>query len=330
MNMAETTLNSQVQRCAVVTGANKGIGLEICRQLASNKGIGLEICRQLASNGIFVVLTSRDQNKGLEAVENLKKSGLSNVVYHQVDVMDLTTVSSLAEFIKTHFGKLDILVNNAGIGGVTVVDEDQLRALMLDDEKYLENPKLKQIWTEPYGEAKKCLATNYYGVKAMTEALTPFLQLSDSRIIVNVSSDMGMLKNIGNGKAFKMLSDVDGLTEDRIDEVVKTFLNDHKEGCLEAKGWPTLLSAYTISKASVNAYTRILAKKYPSFRINCVCPGFVKTDMNFNSGILTVEEGAKSPVRLALSPDNGISGLFFVREEVSSSCHQTMIGCRIE
>ncbi|MCL7043187.1 hypothetical protein MKW94_022455, partial [Papaver nudicaule] len=161
--------------------------------------------------------------------------------------------------------------------------------------QYMENPKLQQILAEPYEEAKKCLETNYYGVKAMTEALTPFLQLSDSRTIVNVSSGMGMLKNIGNEMAFKVLSDVDGLTEERIDEVVKTFLNDHKEGSLEAKGWPTSLSAYTVSKASVNAYTRILAKKYPTFRINCVCPGFVKTDINLNSGVLTVEEGARSP-----------------------------------
>ncbi|RZC72989.1 hypothetical protein C5167_048471 [Papaver somniferum] len=95
MNMTETLLNPEIKRCAVVTGANKGIGFEICRQLVSN--------------GIFVVLTSRDRNKGLEAVENLKKSGLPNVIFHQLDVMNLTSVSSLAEFIKTHFGKLDIL-----------------------------------------------------------------------------------------------------------------------------------------------------------------------------------------------------------------------------
>ncbi|XP_026409357.1 (+)-neomenthol dehydrogenase-like [Papaver somniferum] len=305
MNMTETLLNPEIKRCAVVTGANKGIGFEICRQLVSN--------------GIFVVLTSRDRNKGLEAVENLKKSGLPNVIFHQLDVMNLTSVSSLAEFIKTHFGKLDILVNNAGIGGVRIVDKDQLKVLMLEDEKYLENPKLKQIWTEPYDDAEKCLKTNYYGVKAVTEAFIPLLELSDSRIIVNVSSAMGILKNVGNEKAFEVLSDADCLTEERIDVVVNTFLNDLKEGCLEAKGWPTLLSAYTISKASVNAYTRILAKKFPTFRINCVCPGFVKTDINFNSGVLTVEQGAKSPVRLALLPDNiTSSGFFFVREEVSS------------
>ena len=84
-------------RYAVVTGANKGIGLETVRQLASN--------------GFTVVLTARDEKRGLEAVEKLKESGLSGqVVFHQLDVANPATVASLAEFIKTQFGKLDILV----------------------------------------------------------------------------------------------------------------------------------------------------------------------------------------------------------------------------
>ena len=83
-------------RIAVVTGANKGIGFEICRLLASN--------------GIRVVLTARDVRRGNEAIEKLNAAGCSDVVFHQLDVMDPTTISSLADFIKTHFGKLDILV----------------------------------------------------------------------------------------------------------------------------------------------------------------------------------------------------------------------------
>ncbi|KAF6169525.1 hypothetical protein GIB67_014525 [Kingdonia uniflora] len=59
-------------RCAVVTGGNKGIGHERCRQLASN--------------GILVILTARDKKKGISAVENLKESGLSDVLFHQLDV----------------------------------------------------------------------------------------------------------------------------------------------------------------------------------------------------------------------------------------------------
>ncbi|MBA0732723.1 hypothetical protein Gogos_016795 [Gossypium gossypioides] len=66
----------------------------------------------------------------------------------------------------------------------------------------------------------------------------------------------------------------------------------------------------------MNAYTRILAKKHPNFCINCVCPGFVKTDINNNTGHSTPEEGAAIPVKLALWPNGGApSGLFFVQGE---------------
>lgn len=120
-----------------------------------------------------------------------------------------------------------------------------------------------------------------------------------------------------------VLNDERNLTEEKVDDLLNQLLKDFKEeekGCcsLEDKGWPPTFSAYTVSKAAVNAYTRILAKKYPDFKVNCVCPGFVKTDMNFNTGKLTIDEGAASAVRLALLPDDGPSGLFFDREELSS------------
>ncbi|KAJ4967944.1 hypothetical protein NE237_014645 [Protea cynaroides] len=76
----------------------------------ANKGIGLEICRQLATISVKVVLTARDEKKGAEAVEKLKGSGLSAVVFHQLDVMDPASIASLVDFIRTQFGKLDILV----------------------------------------------------------------------------------------------------------------------------------------------------------------------------------------------------------------------------
>lgn len=127
-----------------------------------------------------------------------------------------------------------------------------------------------------------------------------------------------MFQSISNDWAKTILSEEESLTEDRIDEVLREFLKDFREGSLESKGWPTFLSAYTVSKAALNAYTRVSAKKYPSILVNCVCPGFVKTDINFNTGILSAEEGGASPVRLALLPNDGPSGLFFVRSEVSS------------
>lgn len=80
----------------------------------SNKGIGFEICRQLAQNGMTVILTARDEKKGLAAVEKLKReNGFSDqaILFHLLDVSNPDSIASLAAFVKTHFGKLDILVS---------------------------------------------------------------------------------------------------------------------------------------------------------------------------------------------------------------------------
>ncbi|GLT84545.1 hypothetical protein SLE2022_027700 [Rubroshorea leprosula] len=295
--MAELT-----KRYAVVTGANKGIGLEICKQLASH--------------GVTVVLTARDEKRGMEAVEKLKESGLSEyIVFHQLDVADPATIASLADFVKRQFGKLDILVNNAGIlGAGTDRDAFTVAASKFRAGEYV---NWSEIMTKTYELAEECLKTNYFGAKRMSETFIPLLQLSDSPRIVNVSSSMGKLKNVSNEWARAILNDAENLTEERVDEVVNKYLKDFKEGSLEAGGWPDSTIAYCISKAAMNAYTRILAKKHPSFCINCVCPGYVKTDINHNSGFLAVEEGAQGPVRLALLPNGGPSGLFFSRLEES-------------
>ncbi|XP_027334886.1 (+)-neomenthol dehydrogenase-like isoform X2 [Abrus precatorius] len=266
------------QRYAVVTGANKGIGLEIVRQLASV--------------GIKVVLTARNEKRGLQALENLKASGLSDlVVFHQLDVADAASVTHLANFVKSEFGKLDIL---------EVSQDDKKKAM-----------------TQTYELVEDCIQINYYGAKRTTEALLPLLLLSDSPRIVNVSSTLGKLEFMTNESAKGIFSDADSLTEEKVDVVLKEFLKDFKEGSLESKGWSGF-SVYSVSKAAMNAYTRILAKKYPTFCINSVCPGYVKTDITANTGILTVEEGAVSPVRLALLPNGSPSGLFYQRSEVSS------------
>ncbi|KAL0397871.1 UNVERIFIED_CONTAM: (+)-neomenthol dehydrogenase [Sesamum calycinum] len=361
--MAEVT-----KKYAVVTGANKGIGLEVCRQLATQ--------------GVTVVLTARDEKRGLEAVEKLKASSLSgSVIFHQLDVADLASIASLAEFIKSQFGKLDILVNNAGIGGVTV-DNDGIRAiagatsetgagivwnevvsqtsqtydsaaecfqtnyygakrtaeallplLQLSDSPRIVNvsstlgklktegsksnlSEIKMIQT--YDLAAECLQINYYGAKRATEALLPLLQLSDSPRIVNVTSSLGKLENIPDESVKGVLNDAENLTEEKIDHLLNEFLKDFEEGSLEAKGWPKYNGAYILSKAALNAYTRIIAKKHPSFRINSVCPGYVNTDINFNTGHMTVEEAAEGLVLVALLPDDGPSGCFFERKAVSS------------
>lgn len=113
---------------------------------------------------------------------------------------------------------------------------------------------------------------------------------------------------------------MEGLQLGRIDELLKQFLTDFREGKLETNGWPDTMAAYKLSKAALNAYTRILAKELPGFSINCVHPGLVKTDMNVVSGFLSAEEGARGPVMLALLPESQgcPSGLYFDQMEASS------------
>ncbi|XP_059661739.1 salutaridine reductase-like [Cornus florida] len=273
--MEETTNStSTAKRYAVVTGANKGIGLEICRQLASN--------------GIAVILTARDEKKGVEAIDNLKVSGLSDMFFHQLDV------------------------NNAGILGLTT-DHEAYRdyrqggGIVSDEDAHLLDKLMKQT----YEMTQECLKTNYYGTKGVTEALLPLLQLSNSARIVNVSSVNGQLSFINNEKVKEELQNVDSLTEEKIDKILLWFLMDFKEYKLQANGWPLIVSAYKVSKAAINAYTKLVARKFPDFRVNCVHPGYVKTDMNDNTGNLTPEEGARAPVMLALLPDNGPSGSYY-------------------
>ncbi|KAJ8749871.1 hypothetical protein K2173_013786 [Erythroxylum novogranatense] len=296
-----------VEKYAVVTG--------------SNKGIGLETVRQLACQGVTVVLTARDEKRGKDATAELHSAGLPNVIFHQLDVLDPVSIQSLVSFIKDKFGRLDILVNNAGMGGV-VVDEEHLRALNIDPESWLSGKATNIVQgaiKQTYEKAEECLNSNYYGVQRVAEALLPLLELSPlGARVVNVSSLRSELWRIPGEDIRKELADVDTLTEEKIDAILKRFLHAMKENKLEEDGWSLMLPAYSISKATLNAYTRILAKKHPNMLINCVHPGYVNTDMNWHTGTLTVEEGAKGPVKCALLPDGGPSGCYFDQTEVAS------------
>jgi len=85
-------------KVAVVTGANKGVGYEIAKQLLQK--------------GVFVILTARDEKLGMQAIENLGNKG---VEFHQLDITDDKSIQTLATFLADKYKGLDILVNNAGI-----------------------------------------------------------------------------------------------------------------------------------------------------------------------------------------------------------------------
>ncbi|XP_066347827.1 (+)-neomenthol dehydrogenase-like [Miscanthus floridulus] len=283
-------------RVAVVTGGNKGIGLEVCRQLASN--------------GITVVLTARDEKRGAAAVEELTDAGLSDVIFHQLEVTDAQSIAKLAGFLKARFGKLDILVNNAAIGGVESLPIENPAEIKGMDAFQMAEWMRKQ--SRPTSDAAKAgIQTNYYGMKKVTETLLPLLQASSDGGVVNVSSDFGLLRHIRNEELKQELDGIENLTEERLDELLGTFLRDFEAGALDARGWPTEFSAYKVAKVALNSYSRLLARRHPELRVNCAHPGYVKTDMARQTGLLTPAEGAANLVKVALLPEGGPTGAFF-------------------
>ncbi|XP_020408704.1 (+)-neomenthol dehydrogenase isoform X1 [Zea mays] len=331
---------SSSTRIAVVTGGNKGIGLEVCRQLAAASTSGL---------AVVVVLTARDEARGAAAVGKLRGLGLSNVFFHQLDITDAPSIARLADFLKSRFGKLDILVNNAGFVGLEYI-QDRIDGTSTTSEEFcgMDMDKrlellLKWCLRETCDAGKECMRINYHGTKQVTRALLPLLLASDSGRIVNVSSVLGQLRvrtriyqssrslvlplSVGlltgrvspctqffGSEALKReLDDVASLTEERLDEVAGAFVADLEAGAVEARGWwPAGFSpAYMVSKAALNAYSRVLARRHPALRVNCVHPGFVRTDMTVNFGMLTPEEGGSRVVAVALLPDGGPTGAYF-------------------
>jgi NAD(P)-dependent dehydrogenase (short-subunit alcohol dehydrogenase family) len=138
----------------------------------ANKGIGLETARQLGKQGIIVLLGARDLAKGQAAVDQLKKEGIDARAV-KFDVVDPADVKAAAQQIEKEFGRLDILVNNAGImiepiGGNTTL-------------------------TLPEEDLRKTFETNFFAVVSVTNALLPLLKKSEAARIVNLSSILGSL-----------------------------------------------------------------------------------------------------------------------------------------
>jgi len=211
-----------------------------------NRGIGLEICRQLAERGYTVVLGSRDEAKGRAAAEELEE----NVVPHQLDVADAESVDRMAAFLEEEFGRLDVLVNNAGIAN----DEGQ-RGVDADLDR-----------------VREALEANFLGAWRLCEVAISLMQRGGYGRIVNVSSGVGALEDMGGGSPGYRVS--------------KTALN-----------------ALTRILSSELRGSGIL--------VNSVCPGWVQTDMGGSSASRLVEEGADGLVWAATLPNNGPTGGFF-------------------
>jgi NAD(P)-dependent dehydrogenase (short-subunit alcohol dehydrogenase family) len=152
-----------VERVAAVTGANRGIGFEIVRQLARK--------------GVHVVLTARDAAKGEAARGRLAGEGL-DVSFQVLDVRDADQARAAAAWIERGFGRLDILVNNAGV---------------------LMDPKGARAPTVDAAVLRDTLDTNLVGALLVTQACLPLMRARGYGRIVNVSSELGQLESMGYG-----------------------------------------------------------------------------------------------------------------------------------
>src|SRR5258705_6976987 len=152
------------KRIAVVTGANRGIGFEICRQLAK-------------LGGIRVVLTARDGAKGQTAAKKLRDEGL-DVESRALDVTSEASIRSFAGWVTGGHKRCDILVNNAGV----MIDPRGSRVL---DSRL-------ETWRET-------LDTNLIGPLLLIQALVPIMKKNRYGRIVNMSSGQGQLSDMGVG-----------------------------------------------------------------------------------------------------------------------------------
>ncbi|MFS0513592.1 SDR family oxidoreductase [Nostoc sp. UIC 10607] len=143
----------------------------------ANKGIGYEIARQLGSRGATVLVGARDIKRGEEAANKLRLNEIDARTI-QLDVTDQKTIDSAAKEIETEFGKLDILVNNAGI----ISDGDAYGGKLRLPPSQVDIETLRHTYE-----------TNVFGVFAVTKAMLPLLKKSKAGRIVNLSSGLGSL-----------------------------------------------------------------------------------------------------------------------------------------
>ncbi|UII18995.1 SDR family oxidoreductase [Fulvivirga ligni] len=152
----------------------------------ANKGIGFEIAKQLLQKGFYVYIGARDKSKGQEAVEKLKAEGLVNTKAVQIDVTDKQSVMHARSELGKQITTLDILINNAGISGVKVDNEGNFIAESLTAER------------ATIDTFKEVYETNVYGVVRVTQAFLDLLKKSSEPRIVMVSSSVGSLTQQSN------------------------------------------------------------------------------------------------------------------------------------
>jgi len=215
----------------------------------ANRGIGAEVARQLASKGMAIVIGARRPDSAEEAKEAVEREGGEALIV-EFDVTSSISISKAIEKVSHAYGELHVLINNAGAD----YDTDQNAS------------------TADIARIRSNLEVNLIGAWSVASTALPLMKATPGpRTIVNVSSGAGRLSNMGKGPP-----------------------------------------GYSVSKAGLNAFTRILAAEldHDSIRVNAVDPGWVATDMG-GSGGRPVCDGAAGIVWAATLDSDGPTGQFF-------------------
>ncbi|KAL6153307.1 hypothetical protein ACJQWK_11156 [Exserohilum turcicum] len=280
-------------RVGVVTGANKGIGLAIVRQLA------LQYPKSPLNNGPFLIyLTARDQGRGEAAVKDLEQDaqlkqakalkadgGLAEIKFHLLDITSSDSIKALAGHLKQdHSDGIDFVINNAGIA------MDGFDANVV----------------------KTTLNCNYYKTLEACHEFLPLLKPTGR--LVNVASRAGLLSKYSEEVRSRFLA---SKTEDDVTAIMKDFAAAVEAGKEKEAGFPS--AAYAVSKAGLIGGTRAFAKQVKDsgkeVLVNACCPGYVNTDMTKGNGTKTPDQGAQTPVMLALRDIEGKTGAFWSEEQ---------------
>lgn len=229
-------------RAALVTGANRGIGQEVARVLASE--------------GWDVLIGARDRRKGDVAAARLRKDTGGRAKAVELDVTSDASVAAAVQKLRDGAIRIDALVNNAGVYGAA---------------------------RGPDGVART-IETNFFGPLRVTLGMLPLLR--DGATITNVTSGLGALTSLD--AAHRRLLDDPALTRDALAAHVHDFVR------AGGRGWGS--DAYGVSKAALNALTRVLARELSprQIRVNATCPGWVRTEMGGRGAPRSVEQGAAS------------------------------------
>lgn len=172
--------------------------------------------------------------------------------------------------------------------------------------------------TAPFIEqATNTVKTNFTGTVNITRALLPLVRPGGR--IVMVSSTAGRLSILKPHLQEQFSST--SLTEQQLVSLMDQFVQDVAAGDHTSKGWPT--TAYGVSKVGMTAFTKVLARELSSagqndILVNACCPGWVRTDMAGYNATLSPDEGAETPVHLALLPSNSPNGEFWRNKKVTS------------